>query len=122
MKRSSGNTARLAPIVPIAIGIGTETVVDEEPVKPTPTFKIYPNPASDHFIVELNLNNESSGSAIIQLTTLSGNLLITQKTTMFKGRLRQNINLNHQWTDNIYIVKVIVEKKVFTARLVKINP
>jgi hypothetical protein len=95
---------------------------DQQPGKLQDRLKIYPNPASDHITIELMQDEDYHGEATIQLVTLQGDVLMTQKLSVLKGRIYGKLKLNSRWKDDLYLVKVIMKNKVYTGKLIKINP
>ena len=82
---------------------------------------IYPNPAIDHITIEFMQDEFYTGEAIVQLVTLRGEVLVTQKLNVLKGRFYSKLKLNSRWKDDLYFVKVIVNNKLYTGKVIKIN-
>ena len=83
---------------------------------------LYPNPASDYVIIQLREVVNVNGDAIVELISLHGQVLLTQKLLVSKGKINYRLKLNSLWTDEIYLVRVIINKKMYTGKLIKINP
>jgi hypothetical protein len=82
------------------------SVEDEYPV--SASLKVYPNPASQSFTVELSQQHFS-----IAITDLAGRLICERKSVFDK------IEINSQnFLDGTFFIRVINEKKVFNQRLV----
>ena len=69
-----------------------------------------------------DVGNPDIGEATIQLLSMRGQVLLTQKIHLLKGRVYSKLRLDSKWKDDLYLVKVIVNNKTYSAKLMKINP
>jgi hypothetical protein len=83
--------------------------------------QLYPNPASDHIIIELQEDSKVYGEATVQLITLNGQVLKTEKLQVVKGKIYSKIKLNNAWKDQLLLVKIVVNNKTYVGKLVRIS-
>ena len=84
--------------------------------------RLYPNPASEYVTIELQQDEKVNGEATVQLVTLHGQVLLTQKLHVLKGKINCSLKLNSIWTNELYLVKVFVNNKIYVGKLIKIKP
>lgn len=79
-------------------------------------FKLYPNPTNGQFTLALTLTDEANAPAIIQVLNSLGQIVYNEKTSVDDGILMKEIDLNGI-SSGMYLVRVVVNNQVFTARL-----
>lgn len=84
----------------------------------TPAFSIYPNPSDGNFTINLGLNNDAGGEAIVQVISMVGQVVFSEKLPVVNGALQKEVNLQNAAADEMYFVKVIVNNQVYLQRLV----
>ncbi len=96
----------------------TKSCREEEMFATSPaTFTLYPNPSDGHFVTELNLQINFSGSAILQVVNTLGQIMFEEKIPMTDGTVAHTIHLNEDAASGIYFVKMIVDDQVFISQL-----
>ncbi|MFI5172070.1 MAG: MopE-related protein [Chitinophagales bacterium] len=81
------------------------------------SFVIYPNPASNQFMIELN-SGSTATSANIQLFNIVGEEIYSTTVSANAGVIDENISLNNQIPAGLYIVKIIIGDLEFTKQLI----
>ncbi len=90
--------------------VTSDGIVDVENVEAKSLFKIYPNPASEFFVLK-NLENENAQVSIFDMT---GKLIYNNIVTEYQNEVNiQNLN------KGTYVVKVKTDTKVASQLLVK---
>ena len=84
----------------------------------TSPFSIYPNPADGNFTIDLGLDNEAGGEAIIQVISMVGQILSSEKCSVVNGALQKEMKLKDAVADEMYFVKVIFNDQVYLRQLV----
>ena len=79
------------------------------------TVNIFPNPAHDMAVLNVNMTN--SGSMMIQLLDATGKLVLSQTASAMKGGNTQQLDIQNLHSGT-YFVKVISGDQVKTTRLV----
>lgn len=80
--------------------------------------KLSPNPSSGNFT--LNYNSDVSGNAVLQITSVSGKTVYTQKIYFAKGINQHNISLTGI-KPGMYTVKLQVNHQLITQKMVISN-
>jgi len=81
-------------------------------------FGVYPNPARDHFTVEMN--GVSKQDLSIQIIDQSGKVLQSNEFTAVKGFNKFDLS-SGSLTPGIYLIKVATEERVMTNKLLIIK-
>ena len=93
----------------------------EEPdLIPRDGLLLYPNPAADQVTINFQQSEKINGEATVQLVTIQGQVLITQKVHVIRGRINCTLKLHNAWRDQLYLVKIITTKKIYVGKLAKI--
>jgi hypothetical protein len=79
---------------------------------------IYPNPADRFIMVELSVFDESSGSAVIELTDLLGRVVQSVKVPFSGNLLQYQLPLDAAIADGNYVLHVTTGNKVFVKQVV----
>ncbi len=82
------------------------------------SFTLYPNPSDGWFMVELELQNNFSGTASLVVANTLGQNIFKQEIPVTGGRLTEKLYLGKEISAGMYVVKVIVDNEVFTAQMV----
>ncbi|HYV92649.1 MAG TPA: MopE-related protein, partial [Chitinophagales bacterium] len=78
---------------------------------------IYPNPAHDQFVIEMDLGSEEEAHADIQIFNSLGQQVYSQRAEVSGGRLREEVNSLSDLSAGNYFVRVIVGEKIFTEKV-----
>jgi hypothetical protein len=82
------------------------------------TLKLYPNPTKGQFVVELNIPEKINANAKIQLIEMTGKTVQTENAQINSGALQKTINVSSVLTKGIYMVRIVVNDKVYKTQLV----
>ncbi|MBX7139959.1 MAG: T9SS type A sorting domain-containing protein [Chitinophagales bacterium] len=84
----------------------------------TVVFNLYPNPTTGTFTLDLQLDDEETTDAEVQVMNMLGQILSIEsgELTVDNGKLKTEIQLGDV-ADGMYMVKVTVGDKVFTAQI-----
>jgi hypothetical protein len=80
--------------------------------------KVYPNPTGGKFTLEMKLNIDANSYAKIEIMNLIGQKVYSKTVQVSEGELEDEITLNQNLPDGMYLVKVIIKDKVATSRIV----
>ncbi|MBP9882165.1 MAG: T9SS type A sorting domain-containing protein [Chitinophagales bacterium] len=79
---------------------------------------VYPNPADRFIMVELSVFDESSGSAVIELTDLLGRVVQSVKVPFSGNLLQYQLPLDAAIADGNYVLRVTTGNEVFVKQVV----
>jgi len=82
------------------------------------TFSLYPNPTGGQFVVELNIADKINTNSKIQLTDLTGRIVQAENAGINQGTLKKTINISSALTKGIYMVRIMANGRMYTAKLV----
>jgi len=83
----------------------------------TERISLRPNPASGRFIVELNMAERITANAKIELVDVTGRAVYAEGTVINNGRLQRTITPPTTLAKGIYVVRIIVNDKMYTVKL-----
>ena len=83
----------------------------------TNQLSVFPNPTDGKFVIELELRDAITGEATIEVINLLGQIMQSQKVAMVKGKLQQKIQFSKEEAEGMYLVKVTIGDKIFTAQI-----
>ncbi|HYV53554.1 MAG TPA: T9SS type A sorting domain-containing protein [Chitinophagaceae bacterium] len=100
---------------------GDFALIEQQQSIPSSAVQLYPNPVdvgNNQF--KLQFNKLIPGNYTVELTDVSGKLIMTQKINILNDIQVQTINLKKNTPQGIYLVKVsdISSKSIFTQKLV----
>lgn len=78
---------------------------------------VFPNPTDGKFVIELELSDEITREATIEVINLLGQVMQSQKAAIAKGKLQQEIQFSKEEAEGMYLVKVTIGNNVFTAQI-----
>ena len=78
---------------------------------------LYPNPAGNHFSVNISMGDQTSGTAILSILNMLGQSIHEEKASVVNGVWTGEINLMNEVADGMYLVRVKLDDAVFTERL-----
>jgi hypothetical protein len=78
---------------------------------------LFPNPASDHFTVNISIDDQTSGTAILSILNMLGQSVHEEKASVVNGGWIGEIDLKNVVADGMYLVRVKLNDAVFTERL-----
>jgi hypothetical protein len=82
-----------------------------------PNLIIFPNPTAGSFVLELMMGEEENAEATMQILNLLGQVMYYETTSVASGMLREEIQFNDAVAQGMYLVKVTINDKVFTAQI-----
>ena len=101
------------------------TVFDSCPAKegsinelPQVVLHVYPNPTDGHFMLQLNLNDQVHGEALVQVFNKLGQSIFNETVPVTDGELLKEMQLHTKDAAGIYLVRIISRGRVYTSQLV----
>lgn len=82
-----------------------------------PGLKVYPNPTTDRFTIELHIEGQLNAKAQIQLQDFVGKIIYTQQANINAGVLNQSVKVPASAVSGVYLVKIIIDGKIYYAKL-----
>ncbi|MBC8047327.1 MAG: T9SS type A sorting domain-containing protein, partial [Fimbriimonadaceae bacterium] len=79
---------------------------------------VYPNPASEKIIVEMELDNPDVTSAQIIIYTMLGQKLMDEEVEILAGTLTHAISFDEKFTAGMYILKVVINDAEYIRQFV----
>ena len=85
----------------------------------TSSLSIYPNPTTGTFTLDLQLDDEETSQAEVQIINLLGQTISIEsgELKVENGKLVKEIQLNNDAAEGMYLVKVIINNKIFTSQI-----
>lgn len=77
---------------------------------------LYPNPTDGKFVIDLQLGDDENSKAMVNVINMIGQVVYDETLPVSNGVLRQEIQLKNS-TDEMYLVKVIVNDRVYVQQL-----
>ena len=82
------------------------------------TLSLYPNPSRGQFMLDLRADGKINATAKIQLIDMTGRTVQIQNAEIFGGTLQKTIKVSSALPKGIYLVRIIVNGKVYKTNLV----
>jgi hypothetical protein len=82
------------------------------------SLRIYPDPNKGQFVVELNLVEKINAKAEIQLIDMTGRGVQSENAVVNSGSLQKTIIASPSLAQGVYIVKILVNDKVYKTQMV----
>lgn len=79
---------------------------------------LYPNPTSGTITLDLSLNEKSTSTATIKILNLLGQIIYSENVSVTDGELKKEITLDHSLADGMYVARVMVNDKIYSAQLI----
>lgn len=79
---------------------------------------VFPNPTDGKFVIELELSDEITSDATIEVINLLGQVMQSQKTSIVKGKLQEEIQFSNEEAEGMYLVKVTTNEIEFTKQII----
>jgi hypothetical protein len=80
--------------------------------------KLYPNPTKGQFVVEMHLADKINAKIKIQLIDMTGKTIQSENAEVNKGSLQKIISLSPAVTKGIYLVRIIVNDKIYKTEVI----
>jgi hypothetical protein len=80
-----------------------------------PTLSVYPNPNDGQFMINLTLSDDENQAATIQLMSMIGQIVYSEKTSFPDGTLKKEIVIDQSEGEGMYLVRVIVNDQIFCS-------
>jgi hypothetical protein len=94
------------------------TVADDNTEGIIEVLKLHPNPTYGKFILELHIAERSTSKAQIQLVDMLGRTVYSENTKVNNGFLQKPITVSSALAHGTYLVKVVVNDKIYKAQVV----
>lgn len=78
---------------------------------------IYPNPAVNNFVIQLNIAENITGGAIVQVSDMNGRIVYNAQAPVVNGRLYHKVNINDNLSGGNYFIKVIAGRNAYTEKV-----
>jgi hypothetical protein len=88
------------------------------PKEESGNLKLYPNPTSGRFVVQLTFADKITAKAEIQLTNMLGRTVQTETADVIDGSLQKTIDASPALTKGIYVVRIVLNGNTYKAELV----
>ncbi|HYV92291.1 MAG TPA: MopE-related protein [Chitinophagales bacterium] len=85
---------------------------------PSSTLALSPNPSPGNFIIDLKFNEEVNDNGSIEVMNLVGQIVYSEKLAVTDGELKKEISLDHSLPGGMYLVKVMMNSKVYSSQLI----
>ncbi|HYK46418.1 MAG TPA: MopE-related protein, partial [Parafilimonas sp.] len=83
-----------------------------------PDLKLYPNPSSGQFIVELRGLGKINSKVEIQLMDINGKTVQKENAELSNGSLQKIIRIAPALSQGMYMVRIVINDKIYDARLI----
>jgi iduronate 2-sulfatase len=87
-------------------------------IEKSSTLRLYPNPTNNQFVIDLNIAEKINTNAKIELANMMGQTVSTENGSISNGKLQRTVSMPSSLSKGIYMVKVIVNDKVYMAKLI----
>lgn len=81
------------------------------------SLKLYPNPNKGQFMIELHLASNINAKARIEMINVMGQTVSAENTNISNGLLQKKVSISSSLTSGIYIVKTVVNDKIYFSKL-----
>jgi hypothetical protein len=68
-------------------------------------------------MLDLRVDDKINGTAVIQLIDMTGKTVQTQNAAIYRGTLQKTIKVSSALSKGIYLVRIIVNDKVYKTHL-----
>jgi len=79
---------------------------------------VYPNPATDKLSIDIIANDANDHAAVIQLTNMMGQIVLSENDVVRGGHSLHTIVLNNDMSIGIYLLRVICDDQTIEKRVV----
>lgn len=83
----------------------------------SPELSVFPNPTNGTFMINLKWSNGENADGKIEVLNLLGQIVISEKTKLEKGKLQREIQQGDAAAEGMYLVKVMINNQVFTSQI-----
>jgi hypothetical protein len=82
-------------------------------------FQVYPNPTSANVNINVITNDSYTGTALLTISNLQGNVVTTLAPEINKGTLETTLQLD-QLAPGIYFIQIIINNNIYKQKITKI--
>lgn len=79
---------------------------------------LYPNPTSGSFTIDLKIAEKSSNNCQVLVLNMVGRVVYQENIAVADGSIHQEIDLDNSIADGLYIVRLILNDKEYSGRIV----
>jgi hypothetical protein len=98
---------------------GTQFAIDQSSATENiSNLRLYPNPSKGQFLIELHVAEKLSANVKIQLIDMTGKAVQTENAEINNGSLQKTISVSSTLTKGIYMVRIVVNNKIYKTQLV----
>jgi phage terminase large subunit-like protein len=77
---------------------------------------LYPNPAGEYLTIDMKLQEQAEGEALIQIINMIGQVIYTERSMLTNGTLRTVIHLDKNTHSGMYMVNVMVNDELYSRQ------
>jgi hypothetical protein len=81
-------------------------------VNTKPLVTVFPNPASEFFTINIEMEEHFTGTALLSLSNLSGKVVYREAIMIDQGKLQKTLDINSGMAAGIYMLKIITAENV----------
>jgi hypothetical protein len=109
----STGCSRISSVVSVFSSCRTEESFAAQAV-----LNLYPNPTDGHFVVDLNLNNNQTGSAMMQVFNAIGQSVYGKMVPVTDGKLLEEIQLDENDAAGLYFIRIVMDDKAYKGQII----
>lgn len=115
------NTNSCASASPAAVVYSSCKQESAFPVMNADIMTLYPNPASDNFIINFDMNNDYNGIANIEMYNVAGQLIMHAETEISGGSFQSEMRTDRSLENGTYSVRVLAGDQSFVKQIVIVH-
>jgi hypothetical protein len=100
---------------PVSVFSSCKTTADS---KIAPEMNMYPNPTDGHFVINLEMNADITGNAVVQIFNNLGQTVFGESVPVIDGVMTKEIWLGEKDAAGMYFVRVIMNDQVFNGQVI----
>jgi hypothetical protein len=94
------------------------TSLSDADIEKSSALRLYPNPTKGNFVIDLHMPQNISANAKIELINMMGQAAYRETASISNGKLQKSISMPSWLSQGVYVIKVIVNGKVYVAKLI----